>query len=64
MCFTSPFSRVRFLPFPSKLIALQKSYENKGITDNNWNTLKYMSCPVDPHGRVAPSGSLVSVSRK
>jgi len=42
----------------------QKSYENKGITDNNWNTLKFLSCPVDPHGRIAPSNSLVNVSRK
>jgi len=42
----------------------QKSYENKGIIDNNWNTMKYMSCPVDPHGRIAPSESLVNVNRK
>jgi hypothetical protein len=42
----------------------QKSYENKGIIDNNWNTMKYMSCPVDPHGRIAPSDSLVNVNRK
>jgi len=33
-------------------------------TDNNWNTLKFLSCPVDPHGRIAPSNSLVNVSRK